>query len=61
MRFIFLSFTDYPDYSQQQDYSQYAGQVKYEQDEQKFRPADRPEQGNGSNYEYQRQDYWVVV
>jgi len=43
---------DYPDYSQQ-DYSQYAGQVKYESgDEQKYRPAD---QGNGS-YEY-RQDY----
>ncbi|CRL01961.1 CLUMA_CG015409, isoform A [Clunio marinus] len=43
---------DYPDYSQQ-DYSQYAGQVKYESgDEQKYRPS---EQGNGS-YEY-RQEY----
>lgn len=44
-----ISPTDYPDYSQQ-DYSQYAGQVKYESgdDEQKYRPA---EQGNGS-YDY---------
>lgn len=47
-----LFHTDYPDYSQQ-DYSQYAGQVKYESgDEQKYRPA---EQGNGS-YDY-RQEY----
>lgn len=50
--FCFTPFTDYPDYSQQ-DYSQYAGQVKYESgDEQKYRPAD---QGNGS-YDY-RQEY----
>lgn len=52
--FYFTLFcADYPDYSQQ-DYSQYAGQVKYESgDEQKYRPAD---QGNGS-YEYRSQDY----
>jgi hypothetical protein len=46
----FLIFIlDYPDYSQN-DYSQYAGQVKYESgEEQKFRPTEE-----GYNY---RQDY----
>lgn len=55
---LFLIFNlfpiDYPDYSQQ-DYSQYAGQVKYESDdEQKYRPA---EQGNGQNRNDYRQEY----
>ncbi|KAL7035312.1 hypothetical protein ACKWTF_008320 [Chironomus riparius] len=40
---------DYPDYSQQ-DYSQYAGQVKYESgDEQKYRPGEQ-DQDNGYSY-----------
>lgn len=43
--------SDYPDYSQN-DYSQYAGQVKYESgEEQKYRPST---EDNGYNY---RQDY----
>ncbi|XP_070496027.1 U1 small nuclear ribonucleoprotein 70 kDa isoform X1 [Chironomus tepperi] len=40
---------DYPDYSQN-DYSQYAGQVKYESgDEQKYRPSEQ-DQDNGYSY-----------
>lgn len=46
-------FLDYPDYSQQ-DYSQYAGQVKFEGDEEKYRPDELATSGNGNrdpNYE----------
>ena len=49
---------DYPDYSQQ-DYSQYAGQVKYEEgDEEKYRPAEL-DTGNGNrDTNYEEGDYW---